>query len=257
MKTIGFIGGGRITRIFLHGWTKGGRSVTGIRVFDPNREVLEKLKTDFPGIQVSNDDLSSAAGSGIVFLAVHPPVMMDVLNTIRSFVTGTTVIISLAPKFTIEKIESVLGNIAGIVRMNPSACSFIQKGLNPICFPKGFDPGLKQEVRELLEPLGAMPEVQESKIEAYAMINAMGPTYFWFQIRKLKELAVSFGMDESEAEGVIARMLEGTANTLFHSGLTYDQVADLIPVKPIGQAEETIRAIYDQYLPSLFNKIKP
>ena len=60
-----------------------------------------------------------------------------------------------------------------------------------------------------------MPEVDDSKIEAYAVISAMGHTYFNFQLRKLKELAVSFGMDDPEAEKTISNMLLGTTETLF------------------------------------------
>jgi pyrroline-5-carboxylate reductase len=110
---------------------------------------------------------------------------------------------------------------------------------------------------EIMQPLGSLPEVAEPKIEAYAMISAMGHTYFWFQIQKLKELAVEFGLDEEEAKDVISEMLWGTAETLFYSGLTYSEVVDLVPVKPLGEVEETIKGYYDQYLKTLFGKIKP
>jgi pyrroline-5-carboxylate reductase len=99
--------------------------------------------------------------------------------------------------------------------------------------------------------------VEEPKIEAYAMISAMGHTYFWFQVQKLKELAVEFGMDEEEAKDVVSEMLWGTTETLFNSGLSYAEVADLVPVKPLGDVEETIKGYYDQYLKALFGKIRP
>jgi len=89
------------------------------------------------------------------------------------------------------------------------------------------------------------------------MISAMGHTYFWFQLEKLKELAISFGMEEQEAKDVISDMLWGTAETLFNSGLTYDEVVDLVPVKPLGEIEETIKGYYDLYLTALFSKIRP
>ncbi len=75
-----------------------------------------------------------------------------------------------------------------------------------------------------------MPEISDSKIEAYAVISAMGHTYFNFQLQKLKELAVSFGMDEDEASKAITYMFWGTTETLFNSGLSYSEVADLVPV---------------------------
>jgi len=68
---------------------------------------------------------------------------------------------------------------------------------------------------------------------------------------------VSYGMDEMEAKTAITEMLWGTTETLFKSGLSYSEVIDLVPVKPLGEVEETIKAYYDQYLNGLFNKIKP
>jgi pyrroline-5-carboxylate reductase len=98
--------------------------------------------------------------------------------------------------------------------------------------------------------------VEEQKIEAYAMISAMGHTYFWFQLQKLKELAMEFGMEEEEAEEAISDMLWGTTETLFNTGLSYSEVVDLVPVKPLGEVEEIIKGFYDQYLPALYNKFK-
>ena len=77
------------------------------------------------------------------------------------------------------------------------------------------------------------------------------------RIQKLKELAVTFGMNEKEAQTAITEMLWGTTETLFKSGLPYSEVADLVPVKPMGEVEETIKGYYDQYLTGIFNKIKP
>jgi hypothetical protein len=39
--------------------------------------------------------------------------------------------------------------------------------------------------------------------------------------------------------------------------MTYSEVADLVPVKPMGEVEETIKGYYDQYLNGIFAKIKP
>ena len=64
-------------------------------------------------------------------------------------------------------------------------------------------------------------------------------------------------MDEIEAAKTISNMLWGTTETLFNSGLTYNEVADLVPVKPMAEVEETIKGYYDQYLTGIFNKIKP
>lgn len=257
MKTIGFIGGGRITRIFLNAYKNHGMEINGISVFDPNPAVLEDLKQLFPAIATDSDDLSGAAGSEAVFLAVHPPFMMDTLAAIQPILDPAVVLVSLAPKITIAKMASVLGDIPNIARINPSASSYMNQGMNPVCFAASMKGEARASLLNMMAPLGEIPEVEENKIEAYAMISAMGHTYFWFQIEKLKDLAVGFGMSEEEAKQVIGKMMDGTVKTLFHSDLDYEGVVDLVPVKPLGPVEEAIKLHYDEYLVPLYNKIKP
>ncbi|MFH0761138.1 MAG: NAD(P)-binding domain-containing protein [Bacteroidota bacterium] len=256
MKTIGFIGGGRITRIFLNGFTNQGMNLDGVSVYDPNQLVLDKLKAHFPAVSVSSQSLNAAAAADCIFLAVHPPVMMETLTAIKPLIRPSSTIVSLAPKITIDKIESILGN-ADIARINPSASSYINQGINPISYATGMSLQSRTDLQKLMAPLGKLPEVEEPKIEAYAMISAMGHTYFWFQIQKLKELAIGFGMTPVEAEETIAGMMDGTVKTLFQSGLDYTGVTDLVPVKPLGAVEEAIKGHYDECLIPLFNKIKP
>ncbi len=257
MKTIGFIGGGRVTRIFLQAFSNAGMALDQVAVYDPNREVLDALKHRFPSISINSIDLQKVIKADLVFLAVHPPVMMETLSTIKAGINPAATVVSLAPKFTIEKIRAALGDLRNIARINPSASSYINKGVNPICFAPSMDEGKKSLLLDLIEPLGYSPEVDEPKIEAYAMISAMGHTYFWFQLQKLKEFALSFGMDADEAETVISQMMHGTVETLFRSGLAYAEVVDLVPVKPLGPVENTINGFYDNHLVPLFNKIKP
>ena len=255
-QSIGFIGGGRITRIFLTAFMNASKTFLQILVFDPQESVLTALQSKFPIISISSTELEPAVGADIVFLAIHPPVMIDTMTKIKEFLKPDSILISLAPKLTIQKMSDVLGGFSNIARINPSASSIINKGLNPVCFSPSMTKVKRSTILDLMEPLGSLPEITEPKIEAYAMISAMGHTYFWPQLQKLKELAVSFGMDEAEAKAVIGEMLNGTSETLFNSGLTYAEVVDLVPVKPLGEVESIINGYYDQYLTALFQKIK-
>jgi pyrroline-5-carboxylate reductase len=259
MKThsLGFIGGGRITKIILQAFENSGLTFERIVVTDTNPEVLSSLKLRFPKITVTTDNLQEVVKNEIVFIALHPPVLMETLAKIKELVSKDSILVSLAPKLTIEKMVSAMAGFTNIARMNPSASAIINKGVNPIAFSHEMQVEIKNKLLELIRSLGSTPVVEESKIEAYAVITAMGHTYFFFQFQKLKELALTFGMNEKEAQTAITEMLWGTTETLFKSGLSYSEVADLVPVKPLAEVEETIKGYYDQYLTGIFNKIKP
>jgi pyrroline-5-carboxylate reductase len=118
------------------------------------------------------------------------------------------------------------------------------------------NPQEKDEMHALLSALGKCPEVAEDKLEAYAIVTAMGPTYLWFQWQELRNLAESFGMASAEAETGVAEMVVGAVNTLFESGMAAEEVMDLIPVKPLGEEEPIVRAMYRSRLGPLYEKLK-
>lgn len=257
MKTVGFIGGGRITRILLNGFKNASVSFGKISVYETNETVLNALKADYPQIGTSGTDSSRAASSDWVFIALHPPVLMETLTAIKNSVKKNALVISLAPKITIDKIKSVLPDMPNIARMNPNAGTYVNKGYNPVCFSPDAEKKIKNEFLETFEKLGKIPVVQENQIEAYAMVSAMGHTYFWYQLQQLKELGLSYGLSESETNETISSMLRGTTETLFNSGLNYDKVVDLVPVKPMAEHENTIKEYYKTCLNGLYQKIKP
>jgi pyrroline-5-carboxylate reductase len=257
MKSIGFIGGGRVTKIILQAFKNKNLKIEKISVYDPNKETLAKLKDLFPGMNVEVDLTTSTIGSDVLFLAVHPPVMMETLSKIKSSLIKDTIIVSLAPKITIAAMVHALDGFNAIARVNPSATSVINQGINPIAFSPDMPQHAKESLLGLLKNLGKVPLVEESKIEAYAIISAMGSTYFWFQLQQLKELALKYGMEEIEANETITDMLKGTADTLFASGLSSEQVMDLVPVKPLEEYEETIKSYYIGKLNAVFEKLKP
>lgn len=256
-RSIGFIGGGRITKIFLQAFKNSKVAFDGIVVFDPNNDILEKLNKSFTNIRAERISIESAANCNIIFLAVHPPVITEALSKIKPFLKKDSMIVSLAPKITIEKMQNLLDGFPSIARVNPSATGIIGQGINPVVFADTMSEEYKNDLIMLLSVLGKSPVVTESKIEAYAMISAMGPTYFWFQLQHLKELGVSFGMEENEVKDVISEIIKGSVNTLFYSGMLPNEVMDLIPVKPIGEYEETIKKFYTEKLNTIYQKIKP
>lgn len=253
-RSVGFIGGGRVTRIFLQAFKNKNFKPGIIKVYDTSQEILTSLKNRFPDIEIT-DSPNPVFTQEIVFIAVHPPVMMDTLDKMKQFISDDSIIVSLAPKINIEKINAKLG-ARNIVRMIPGATSYINEGYNPLCFAGSFESD-KSKLIELLEVLGKTFEVTESKLEAYAIISAMLPTYFWFQWKALYDLGVKMGMGEDEANAAVYETLKAALNTMFKSGENADTVMDLIPVKPIGEHEEQITKIYDEKLWALYEKIRP
>jgi pyrroline-5-carboxylate reductase len=257
MKTVslGFIGGGRVTRIILQAFKNKNAIFSKIVIADISQDVTANLKKSYPGIHIVN--ASEAASQDIVFISLHPPVILEALEQLKNEFKPGSVVISLAPKITIGKIKSKLGQVINVARLIPNATSFINEGYKPVCFSPDFNITEKEHVLELLKILGNTFVVAEEKLESYAILSAMLPTYFWFQWMELQSIGIQMGLSASECNDSMHETISAAMNLLFRSDLTPAQVMDLIPVKPIGEAESQITEIYNTRLIALFEKIKP
>jgi len=179
-KSLGFIGGGRITKIMLQVIANNKTEYKAIVVYDINPSVLAALKNQFPEITVAASNLEPAQ-QDMVFIALHPPVIMETLEMVKDQFKVGSVVISLAPKISISKIASKLPNVKNIVRLIPNATSIINEGYNPVCFAKEMSDWKKQTMLSIFRRMGHTFEVAEDKLESYAIMSAMLPTYFWFQ----------------------------------------------------------------------------
>jgi pyrroline-5-carboxylate reductase len=257
MSSVGFIGGGRMVRVFLDGWKRSGNWPSRVVVSDTEPQPLELLRDAFPDVDVVRGDNLPPATQRIVFLAVHPPVMRTVLGELRDRVPAESLVVSLAPKLTITEIAAALGGFERVARVIPNAPSIVGAGFNPVSVAPSLPTVDRQALADILAPLGATPDVPEADLEAYALLTSMGPTYLWFQLYELLSLAEGFGLERAAAAEALGAMVAGALRTMTESGLSPGEVMDLVPVRPLAEDEETFKSAYRARLRAIFDKIRP
>ena len=215
-QSVGFIGGGRVTKILLQGFKNKNVKFEKVVITETNPEVVANLKKQFPEIEFA--DAKNAASQDIVFVALHPPIVMETLELIKNVVKAEATVISLAPKINLPKFSMKLGHVRNIARLIPNATSYINEGFNPVTFISGFDPGQKKVMLDLLKNLGNTFEVSEEKLESYAIMSAMLPTYFWFQWRELADIGAKIGLSEAEAKESINQTIKASLDLLYKTG---------------------------------------
>jgi pyrroline-5-carboxylate reductase len=255
-ESVGFVGGGRIARIMLEGWRRANAMPARVVVSDPSAEALAKLAAQFPGVETCVGDNRAAAGQQVVFLGLHPAAFGEAMPGLGSALRPDAIVVSLAPKVTIQKLGGMLG-LDRIARAIPNAPSVVGAGYNPVAFGAALSGADRETVLELFAPLGEAPVVDEATLEPYAITAAMGPTYLWFQLYGLRELAASFGLTDEAAAVAVDRMARGALDTMASSGFSSAEVMDLVPVHPLGQDEAAFSEAYRTRLSGVLEKIRP
>ena len=254
-KTISFIGGGRVTHLLLKGLMHAQMNKHRIIVCDPNPEALVKLEKIYPGKLVTGTDNIQGWDAQLIFLAVHPPVIDEVLSQLSGKIDQRSIVISLVPTKSIEFMSGKLSGFNRIIRMIPNAPSAIGMGYNPVFYSESITEPEKEAARSLFSVWGEARVVEEKDLEGYAVITGMGPTYFWFQWELMVQLASQFGFDETNARPAVHSMIRGSNELLFNSDLHPPEVVDLIPVHPLKEHEEHLSGIISGQLNGLFQKL--
>lgn len=253
LANIAFIGGGRICRIILTGLSNKAFDTRRIWVYDCDKTALDTITNSFPAVH----RVTTAAElekPDLIVLAVHPQSMNDALDTVKPLITEHTVILSLAPKITIGHMQEKLGGFGRIVRCNPNAASIINRGYNPLCFASGFPESDKEAILLFLEPLGSFLQVDEPKLEAYAVVSAMAPTYFWYLWDELYKSGLQCGLTDNEAKDVLKQVLPAAVDMYLEYGM---DAYNLIPARPFKDEEENIRALFNTKLMGIYKKLAP
>ena len=251
--SISFIGSGRVARIMLGGWKRANALPKTILVYDTDAQAVSALQSGFPSVKSAT--LDEAAGADLVFAALHPPMMGEMLAGIAGKLKADAVLCSLAPKVKLAALKEKLGGFGRLMRMNPNAPGIIGEGYNPVVFADELPGDVRDHLLAVFKPLGQSPQVAEHLLESYAVISAMGPTYFGFQFAEVAALAKTFGLDDMAARQALRAMLIGTADLLFASDVPLDKALDLVPVRPMAEHEPAIKQMLQTQLGAIYAKL--
>ena len=244
-RTVGIIGAGRIARILLGGWQRAGAMPARVVAGDPDPAALARLKQAHPGIIVAGADNTQPAAQDFVVLSIPRTAIETATAQIRSTLRPNAIVISpIGQHLPIATLVPLLGGFDRIVRVMPNAPSIVNAGFNPLVLSPALSDADRQAVIDLWKPLGDCPVVAEELLPAYAILTARGPAHFWFQFYELIRLAQAAGISQPQALAALEKMLAGAVATMARSGLTSEQVRDLIPTNPLGPAEATLIDLY-------------
>jgi len=251
---IGFIGSGRVTAFMIEGLRRGRKDLS-FSVMDANPSVSESLARSAPGVTDSGSSYEAVGKADVLFIALHPQNMQAGCEAVAPFLGKTTLVISLAPKATIHALSAWLGTDK-IARYLPNAATSEGKGYNPVAWNAPLNDDDRARARDLLSSLGDMPEVDESNIETYAVLSAMGPTYLWPLLDEMIVSGVRYGLTPDESTRLVSRMAVACAEMVETSGRDYATRMNMIPSKPMADIEQDLRGLFRTKLDAIHAKLK-
>ena len=220
---IGFIGAGKMATAIIKGIIDSSFCKSeNIFVSDVNNDALKKMADDLKitPLENNNDVVKSA---DIVFCAVKPFVLRDVLEGVKEDFDGKKLLVSIAAGVSIKTIEEYTKQMP-VIRVMPNTPAFVKAGMSAIC--KGTY--AKEEHADLIckifNSLGIAIKEDEKNIDVITAISGSGPAYFYYFINEFAKAGEKFGLKKETALTLAAQTALGSAKMALETGVSLEQL---------------------------------
>lgn len=225
---VGFIGTGQmasaLAKGFLAAKSLDSNSLVG---FDVMKEATERFAKS-TGSRIVDSIRSVANQSNVLFLAVKPQQMPQVLTELRDVVTEHHLIVSIAAGVSIKTMTNHLGTKPRLIRVMPNTPSLVGSGASAFSrSPSATDADMAL-IQGLLSNVGTAIEVPEKLMDAVTGLSGSGPAYVYLMIEALSDGGVRMGLPRDAATKLAAQTVLGAAQMVLSTGQHPGQLKDAV-----------------------------
>lgn len=242
---LGFIGSGNMASAMMGGIISSNilkpEEIIASDAFAPS---LEKAKEKL-GIHTTMDNKEVASNCEVVVLSVKPQFYATVIEEIKDLIKPETIIVTIAPGQTLERLLNQFGHDVKIVRCMPNTPAMVNEGMTAAC-PNQFV--TKEEIDyvcSLLNGFGKCAVVSEYMMDAVVSVSGSSPAYVYMFIEALADGAVCDGMPRDLAYKFAAQAVYGSAKMVLETGMHPGALKDMV-CSPAGTTIEAVRVLEEK-----------
>lgn len=216
--TVGFVGAGRMATALAQGLISSGFiSAERVVATDVVPAALDVF-AEQTGARVVESTSAVISDSDVVFLAVKPQQMAQVLNGLSDLLEDRHVVISIAAGVPLSVYESALGSSRRIFRVMPNTPCLV--GACAAGFSAGGSATEDDSklVEAMLSTVGIAVPVDEKMLDAVTGLSGSGPAYVYQIIEALSDGGVRVGLSRDTATKLAAQTLFGAAKMVLETG---------------------------------------
>lgn len=244
-KRIGFIGLGNMGKAILQGILASHLvPANQFYVYDIHPEKGILLNQAY-GVNSADSMQTVIKESDIVFIAVKPNVIDDVLTDIQKELNKDTLLISIAAGVTIKSIAEIVGLEQKIIRVMPNTPALVNAGMCSITPNSEVSAEELDTVKLLLNCIGESEVVPEYQIDAVVGASGSSPAFVFMFIEALADGAVKGGLSRMQAYKFAAQTVMGSAKLFINSDKHPGELKDMV-CSPGGTTIEGVQVLEER-----------
>ena len=210
---IGFIGGGKMAEAIL-------ADIIATKTVDANDIYVTDINEDRLKILNKLHSVKTVTNSGlllesvdIVFMAVKPQCLSEVLIEMKPNVSNKHLIISIAAGKNIAFIEKLLPE-SRVIRVMPNMAALVSEGMSVFCTGTHTTEADHKNAITLLSCSGKLRELPEEQFDAVTAVSGSGPAFFTYFLSLVIDAGEQLGLEHENAEILACQTMLGTATLL-------------------------------------------
>lgn len=240
---IGFLGTGKMATAMARGFVANGIPGDHVYAANPNATSVEAFQDEVSAQVVGAASLTDWISEvDILFLAVKPYVMPQVLAGISDSIPSKVLVVSVAAGLSIQQLEGWLPDASRVIRVMPNTPCLVGKGASGISKGSRATEADLQSVSDLMQTVGMVACVEERLLDAVTGLSGSGPAYVFQIIEALSDGGVKMGLPRGIATELAARTLIGAASMVIETGQHPGELKDAV-TSPGGTTIAALHAL--------------
>ena len=208
-STVLLVGCGNKGYAMLKGWTASDDALA-VHVVEPAEALAGRARAAGARAVASAAELPPDLRPELIFFAVKPQVMAEVVPGYAGFAGGPATFVSVAAGTTIATLAGLLPGPTPIIRCMPNTPAAIGAGMMVCCANDRTTPEARELATRLLSTSGLVDWIgDESLMDAVTAISGSGPAYVFHFIECLTAAAVELGLPEPLASRIAMQTVMG------------------------------------------------
>lgn len=203
---------------------------------------LPKALEGADGLCLMTDNAAACREADYIVLAVLPQQYDEVLGQVCASAREGACLISIAPGYSVARLEGLTGNRFPIVRAMPNTPAVIGQGMIAVCENPSVPRAVFDGALRLLSALGRTELISEGQMNAVIGVSGSSPAYVYMFLDALADAGVLGGLHRDQAVRLAAQTLLGCAQMAIETGTAPSVLKDMV-CSPAGTTIEAVAAL--------------
>lgn len=242
-KSLGFFGAGSMARAILDGLIEKQRTDRK-KIFVINHHNQKRLSQFAQQYQLHPDQLQKekVVSADIIFLAVKPVDLFDLLKEFGPKFHKGQCIISVAAGIRLECIEAFLQDEVAVIRTMPNTSSAIGQSATALAAGKWASEQDIELAKQIFSSMGMVLTIEEELMDAVTGLSGTGPAYFYYMVEAMEAAGVKVGLSQQDARKLTLQTILGAAHMLCETGQEAKQLREAV-TSPNGTTMAALKVL--------------